>query len=190
MQLPKRFGRLPLPTYRRLRQALTIRAATRIIAPTYPVWTRSDRSAIHAPALGASLTPSQQPPRASDFSAGDRDVPLRLGHLLANVGTIPDSAQHVSDPYDRQLLLENAGYDAAQAEWYDLTKAQAEQGIPNDPSLNSRHLQGWMWEWHQALVQRFEDLSTEVSQMENSDREGAHAFQSQRRSLMGISRCS
>lgn len=130
-------------------------------APTSPAWSlfgRSVGSMWRNLKLVADLTHQLKPPKAGEPGTAPRLVPLRLGHLLSNVGAIPDSAQHVSDPYDRQLLLENAGYDAAQAEWYDLSKAQVDQGIPNDTSLSSRPLQQWMWKWHKALTKKFEEI--------------------------------
>jgi DNA-directed RNA polymerase len=87
---------------------------------------------------------------------------MRLSHLLSNVSTIPESAaQSFTTGYDRQMVLEYAGYDSAEAEWFEGHKEIKERGIGFTNGEGGQVLQAWMWEWWAALKEWFDELEVD-----------------------------
>lgn len=107
-----------------------------------------------------ALNPVRRPAKATDDPNKERTIPLRLSHLLSNVSTIPESAgQMFASPYDRQMVLEYAGYDAAEAEWFEGQKEIKQLGLGGfSNGQGGKVLQAWMWDWWLDLKKWFDSL--------------------------------
>ncbi|MBW0481557.1 hypothetical protein O181_021272 [Austropuccinia psidii MF-1] len=109
-----------------------------------------------------SLNPVKKPLKTSDDPTAERQVPMRLSHLLSNVSTIPESAHELfSSPFDRQMVLEYAGYDSAEAEWFEGHKEIKERGVGFSNGDGGKVLQAWMWQWWHDLKRWFDDLEAQ-----------------------------
>ncbi|KAI9614973.1 hypothetical protein KEM48_005886 [Puccinia striiformis f. sp. tritici PST-130] len=94
------------------------------------------------------LNPVRRPSKPADDPSKEREIPLRLSHLLSNVSTIPESADSsLGNDYDRQMVLEYAGYDSAEAEWFT-----------GHQEIKDKVLQAWMYEWWESLKIWFDSL--------------------------------
>ncbi|PLW04732.1 hypothetical protein PCASD_26132 [Puccinia coronata f. sp. avenae] len=105
------------------------------------------------------LNPVRKPSKSTDNPSREREIPLRLSHLLSNVSTIPESAsEDFSNAYDRQMVLEYAGYDSAEAEWFEGHKEIKERGVGFSNGDGGQVLQAWMWQWWEDLKAWFDAL--------------------------------
>ncbi|KAA1068694.1 DNA-directed RNA polymerase [Puccinia graminis f. sp. tritici] len=112
--------------------------------------------------LPIPLHPVRKPSKSTDDPSKEREIPMRLSHLLSNVSTIPESAtQSFTTGYDRQMVLEYAGYDSAEAEWFEGHKEIKERGIGFTNGEGGQVLQAWMWEWWAALKEWFDELEVD-----------------------------
>ncbi|KAH9461338.1 hypothetical protein Pst134EA_017647 [Puccinia striiformis f. sp. tritici] len=105
------------------------------------------------------LNPVRRPSKPADDPSKEREIPLRLSHLLSNVSTIPESADSsLGNDYDRQMVLEYAGYDSAEAEWFTGHQEIKDKGVGFGNGAGGQVLQAWMYEWWESLKIWFDSL--------------------------------
>lgn len=109
-----------------------------------------------------------RPVMTKDRVTDTMQKPFNLQTLQESLATMKDAKRRSSDLYERQRWLEHSALEAARKRLeHDTEKLQE---IGKDAGvLQSKTLQGWMWEWYKKLEQSLrEDLERMSSQVKRS----------------------
>lgn len=93
------------------------------------------------------------------------EVPFNLDNLRKHLAQVQLARRVLpEDITARQTLLEASVHDVATERFRHEDALFKQLGLGN--SLQERNLQAWMWQWHQALVQRLEATIKDIIRAE------------------------
>lgn len=107
-----------------------------------------------------------QPARRSE---GEK-IPFRLNSLMANLEAITGQRQTAQNPYVRQDLLEESGYDAAL--WQSMHDFDNLEniGVGSETRMKTTLIQENMSRWLEALIARLEEVVHQPQSMQAADK--------------------
>jgi DNA-directed RNA polymerase, mitochondrial len=94
------------------------------------------------------------------------EIPFNLDNLRKHLAQVQLARRVLpEDITARQTLLEASVHDVATERFRHEDALFKQLGLGN--SLQERNLQAWMWNWHQALVQRLEATIKDIIKAED-----------------------